>query len=120
MQKALAFIGRNAVRGIGVQDVARHLKVSYSLLNLRFQELQGTSVYEALLRTRLGAVIALLKTSDEKIDTIAERCGWKAPASLKKLFKQRYGVSMRAYRKAHAGGRVLGAASTHGKLRSSR
>ena len=120
VQKALAFIGRNAVRGIGVQDVARHLKVSYSLLNLRFQELQGTSVYEALLRTRLGAVIALLKTSDEKIDTIAERCGWKAPASLKKLFKQRYGVSMRAYRKAHAGGLVLGAASTHGELRSSR
>jgi len=98
VQKALSFIEKNAVRGIGVQDVARQLKVSYSLLNLRFQELQGISVYEALLRKRLATVTALLKSSDEKINTIAERCGWETPASLKKLFKQRYGVSMRTYR----------------------
>lgn len=98
VQKALAYIEKNATKGIGVQDVAQHLRVSYSLLNLRFQELQQQSVYEAILQARLVTVKSLLRTSDESIDAIAEKCGWSTPASLKKLFKKRFGMSMRQYR----------------------
>ena len=98
VQQALAYIERNATKGIGVQDVARHLKVSYSLLNLRFQALQQQSVYEAILKTRLEAVKSMLRTTTEPIDAIAEKCGWATSAALKKLFKQRFGMSMRDYR----------------------
>jgi len=98
VQKALAYIERNATKGIGVQDVARHLKVSYSLLNLRFQKLQQESVYEAILRNRLEAVKAMLKSSPDPIGLVAEKCGWSAPASLKKIFKKRFGMSMQNYR----------------------
>ena len=101
VQKALAFIERNATRGIGVRDVTRHLKVSYSLLHLRFQELLHETVYETILRVRLNAVRDRLRHGDESIDSIAEQCGWKNPASLKKLFKKRYGLSLRAYRRSH-------------------
>ena len=101
VQKALAYIEKNATKGIGVQDVARHLNVSYSLLNLRFQELQQKPVYEAILETRLEAVKALLRSSAESLDAIAEKCGWTTPGSLKKLFKRRLGLSMRDYRAAH-------------------
>ena len=98
VQKALAYIEKNAVKGIGVQDVARHLKVSYSLLNLRFQGLQHQPVYDAILQKRLDAVKSLLRNSTEPLDAIAGKCGWSNPASLKKLFKQRFKISMRDYR----------------------
>jgi len=98
VHKALAYIEKNATRGIGVQDVARHVKVSYSLLNLRFQELRQPPIYEVILRTRLDAVKNLLRTSGEPIDALAEKCGWSTTASLQKLFRQRFGLSMRAYR----------------------
>jgi len=100
VQKALSFIDKNATKGIGVQDVARHLKVSYSLLNLRFQELQRSSVYETILKVRLAAVKDLLETTTEPIDAIAEKCGWSIPASLKKVFKHHFGTTMRDHRKS--------------------
>ncbi|MBQ9739726.1 MAG: substrate-binding domain-containing protein, partial [Kiritimatiellae bacterium] len=103
IQKALAYIQKNATKGIGVQDVARHLKISYSLLNIRFQELQRESVYETILNVRLETVRAMLKSSQEPIDAIAEKCGWSTPASLKKIFKQRFGMSMRDYRSSFIG-----------------
>jgi LacI family transcriptional regulator len=98
IQRALAYIKKNATKGIGVQDVARHLKISYSLLNLRFQELQQESVYETILKARLEAVRSMLKNSQEPISQISEKCGWSTPASLKKIFKRRFNMSMRDYR----------------------
>jgi LacI family transcriptional regulator len=98
IQRALAYIKKNATKGIGVQDVARHLKISYSLLNLRFQELQQESVYETILKVRLEAVRSMLKNSQEPISQISEKCGWSTPASLKKIFKRRFNMSMRDYR----------------------
>lgn len=102
VQKALAYIEKNATKGIGVQDVARHLKISYSLLNLRFQNLQQKSVYEVILETRLDAARKLLRSSGEPLDSIAEKCGWTTAAALAKIFKQRFGMSMRDYRHSSA------------------
>ena len=45
VQKVLAYISKEACKGIGVEDVARRFKVSRSLLELRFREHQGESVY---------------------------------------------------------------------------
>jgi len=99
VQKALAYIEKNALAGIGVQDVARHLKVSYSLINLRFQELQRQSIYDVILTIRLNEVKRLLRTTSDPLAAIAAACGWKNPTSLKNLFKRRFGLSMSAWRK---------------------
>lgn len=99
VQKALAYIEKNALRGIGVQDVAQHLKVSYSLINLRFQELQRQSIYDVILTIRLNEVKRLLRTTPDPLAAIAAACGWKNPTSLKNLFKRRFGLSMSAWRK---------------------
>lgn len=101
VQKALAYIEKNATRGIIVQDVARYLRISYSLLNLRFQTLQHEPVSEVILRVKLNNVKEMLKTTNVPIDTIAEQCGWAIPASLKSIFKHRFGISMRDYRRSH-------------------
>ena len=98
VQKALAFINRNALSGIGVQDVAAHIQVSRSLLDLRFREHLGDSVYAAILNVRLEEVKRRLRTTSDPIGQIAVDCGWRNPASLKNLFKRLYGVSMRDWR----------------------
>ena len=100
VQKVLAYISREAVKGISVEDVARRFKVSRSLLELRFGELQGESVYEAMLRIRLEEVKRRLRNTDEPITAITAACGWKNPTPPKVLFKRRFGMSMRDWRKS--------------------
>lgn len=98
VQKVLAYINREAVKGIGVEDVARRFKVSRSLLEMRFGELQGESVYEAMLRIRLEEVKRRLRTTKDHIAEITAQCGWANPTPPKLLFKRRFGISMRDYR----------------------
>ena len=98
VQKALAFIRKNALRGISVEDVARHLKVSRRLADLRFHELQGTTLGETIIRLRLEEVKRLLRSTKEPIDSIAAHCGYENPNYLKNLFKKRFAMSMRDFR----------------------
>ena len=98
VQKALAFVRKNALRGISVEDVARHLKVSRRLADLRFRELQGTTLGETIIRLRLEEVKRLLRSTKEPIDSIAAHCGYENPNYLKNLFKKRFAMSMRSFR----------------------
>lgn len=103
VQKVLAYIERNAVKGMSVEDIARRFKVSRSLLELRFRELQGESVYEAMLRFRLEEVKRRLRQTDDPISEITAACGWKNPAPPKVLFRRRFGMSMRDFRASARG-----------------
>ena len=110
VQKVLAYITKDALRGIGVEDVARRFKVSRSLLELRFRELQGESVYEAMLRVRLEEVKRRLRQTNAPIAEITADCGWENPIPPKALFKKRFGMSMRDYR---ASARGFGSQKVH-------
>lgn len=98
VQKVLAYIAHEAIKGIGVEDVARRFKVSRSLLEMRFRELQNESVYEAMLRIRLEEVKRRLRQTKDPISEITAACGWENPTPPKMLFKRRFGMSMRDYR----------------------
>ena len=98
VQKALAYIQRNALKGISVDDVSRHLKVSRRLADLRFRELQGTTIGETIISLRLAEVKRLLRSTKEPIDSIAALCGYSNPNYLKNLFKRRFAMSMRDFR----------------------
>ena len=98
VQKALAFIERNVRRGIGVRDVQAHLKVSRSLLDLRFREVRGGSVLSVIQSARLAELKRLLRETDDPIESITRRLGWTSPNYPKNLFKKRFGMSMRDWR----------------------
>lgn len=99
VQRAAAFIERNALEGITTADVVKHLRVSRSLADLRFREVTGTSILEAILAHRLGEVTRLLRETDLRISEIAIRCGYRNANYLTNLFKKRFGLSMRDWRK---------------------
>ena len=98
VQRALVYIRKNALKGISVGDVAEHLHISRRLADLRFRELQGTTIGETIISVRLEEVKRLLRETKEPIDTIAARCGYENPNYLKNLFKRRFAMPMREFR----------------------
>ena len=95
---AMEYIERHALDGISTSNVISHLKVSRSLLDLRFRQLRRESVMDTILSTRLAAVRRLLETTDRKIHDIGVECGFRNADYLKRLFKSRFGMSMREWR----------------------
>ncbi len=98
---AMEYIKRHALEGISTADVVSHLKISHSLLDLRFRQLRNESVMDAILSTRLAEVQRLLETTNRKLLDIGIACGFRSADYLKRLFKKRFGMSMREWRAAH-------------------
>ena len=99
VQKALVYIRKNALRDISVEDVAKHLGCSRRLADLRFRELMGTTIGETIITTRLDEVKRRLSTTRDSITTISTQCGYASPNYLKNLFRKRFRVSMRDWRR---------------------
>ena len=98
VQRAKEFIDQHALEGITAADVVARLHVSRSLADLRFREVTGTSILEAILARRLDEVKRLLRETNLRISEIAARCGYRDANYLKNLFKKRTGMSMREWR----------------------
>ena len=98
VQRALEYIDQNATEGIDVSDVCKRLGASRRLLDLRFRELQGRTVIDAIVTRRLEALKRELKASDDSIAEICRRTGWTSENHPKKVFRQRFGMSMREFR----------------------
>lgn len=100
VQRALAFIERNAKHGIGVKDVQAYLRVSRPLMDLRFRQVKGESVLTCIMAARLRELKRLLRETDDSIESITRRLGWDSPNYPKNLFKKRFGMSMREWRRS--------------------
>lgn len=96
---AMEYIKGHALEGISTADVVSHLKISHSLLDLRFRQLRNESVMDVILSIRLSEVKRLLETTNRKLRYIGEACGFRSQDYLKRLFKSRFGCTMREYRK---------------------
>ena len=101
VQRALAYIRSHASEAIKPHDVAIYLKVSRSLADLRFRELQGESIGAAIQHHRLEAIRNRLVSSNDTIENIAEQCHFSKLCRLGEVFKKEYGCTMRDYRLAH-------------------
>ena len=103
VQKAMSYIDRHAIEGIGVMDVVRHLKCSRRLADLRFRELQGRTILDAITERRLDEVKRRLAGTRETIDAIASACGYGNSTYLMNLFKKHFGMSMGKFRNSARG-----------------
>lgn len=96
---ARGIIRKKSHEGIRISDVARLLNVSNRLLELHFQNVLGHSVRDELLNYRLEEVRHRLLETDEPIESLALQCGWRSSIALKLLFKKRFKMTMRDFRK---------------------
>ncbi len=102
VQKAVTFVDRHATDGICVGDVAHHLKCSRRLADLRFRELQKRTILDAITERRLEEVKRLLAETDDTIEVIAGKCGYKSASHLMSLFRKRFSMTMRDFRRTAA------------------
>ena len=100
VNRAMSIINAKATSGLTVADVCTSLKMSRRLLDMRFKEIKGVSPRDAIINRRLDALRKLLRSSDDAIATVCKKCGFGSENHPKKLFRQRFGTSMRDFRKA--------------------
>ena len=81
-----------------MDDIVSYLGVSRSLIDLRFRQVCGISVLQDILNVRLAEVRRQLAKTSHTILQIGRDCGFNDPDNLKRLFKSRYGMSMREFR----------------------
>ena len=104
--KAEEFVRSHAGENIHVDDVARHLGVSRRLLDLRFREVTGRTVLDAIHAEQLENVRNLLRTTSLSIAEISRLYSFRSENHLKRLFKQAFGQTMSDYRNAESANRT--------------
>lgn len=99
IKRAVAFIDSEAVNGITPDDVARHLKISRRLLDLRFKQYESRSVAESITERKLESVKRLLTNSGAQIKDAFKRSGFGNVAYATKLFRETFGITPENWRK---------------------
>lgn len=99
LSAALRFIREHACHGIGVDEVARHVALSRSVLGRRFRAELGRSVYDEIVRVRVAQIRELLARDDLPIKVVAERTGFDVPEQFSRYFRLHTGRSPTEYRR---------------------
>lgn len=99
VRRALAYISANACRRISVEDVVAELGVSRRLADLRFHQLQNKTILETIIDVRLAKVKRLLANTKMSAAAIAANSGFPKPKYLYTLFRRKFGMSMKTFRR---------------------
>ena len=100
--KALEMIRAEACDGLTARKLLARFPVSKTLFNLRFREAVGHSVLDVILHVRLEQACTLLAQTDTAIGAVPALCGFRCDRTLDALFRARFGISMRDWRKRNA------------------
>ncbi|GEM_PF-6877029 len=84
--------------------VAEELQVSPEHLSRVIKSVTGTNYVETLNQMRLEQARIYLKTTDMKLEAIAERVGWGSARYFIRIFKQSEGITPGKYRSSGAAG----------------
>ena len=99
---AVETIRREACEGLTPRELISRFNCSRSLFDLRFREAMGHSVLEEILQVRLERVFELLKDHAMPIGAIADFSGFGTLRDLDKIFRKRFGCSLRDWRRLNA------------------
>lgn len=103
VQGALDYIDAHACHGATLADVVRHLGVSRTLVTLRFRQLRGQSVEQAIRERRFGEVRRLLRDTNLPAEKIAAQCGYESARALRRAFQRETGQSLSDWRASQQG-----------------
>jgi AraC-like DNA-binding protein len=98
VKAALDFITEKYMNKIKIDDIAEFIGISRSHLTGSFKKEMGVSPQEYLINFRLEKAASMLRTTKEQINIIAYQCGYEDSLSFSKAFKQKYGMSPKAFR----------------------
>ena len=91
--KAILFIHKNVQKKISVSDVMAEAALSRRLLERRFKEVTGKTLYEYITTQKLKYFAEQLEDTDEQVINIALSMGEIDTKSISRRFKQIYGCT---------------------------
>ena len=97
---AVRDIRARACDGLRVADVVAAMGCSPRLAEMRFREVTGQTIRDAIADIRMERVTVLIKGGVMPIGEIAKACGYGTEAALRIAFRKRFGMSMREWRSA--------------------
>lgn len=96
--QVLDFIKHNINRSINVKDILSQVPLSRRLLEMRFKEATGTSVYHYIIECRIDHFASLLETTNLAICDIIAQLGINNYGSFSQLFKAKKSCTPHCYR----------------------
>ena len=99
--RAARFVRKYYAQPIRTADIAAAAGLSPNYLTRKFREAAGIGLREYLVFTRLRHAALELVSTGDSITDIALRCGFSDSNYFKDVFKKHFGLTPRAYRKAH-------------------
>lgn len=97
---ALRFLRENALQGINVADVVRHVPLSRRVLESRFKKILGRSPHEELTRLKLERIKELLAETDVSLAEIAARTGFEHDEYMSVFFRNATGTTPGKFRRS--------------------
>jgi LacI family transcriptional regulator len=96
--RALYFISRNAQRGIKSEQVADHVGISRSKLDLRFKQEVGHSIHEEILNRKIFEAKSLLAETEKAMTLVAANCGFSSVQYMYCVFAREVGCTPKEWR----------------------
>jgi LacI family transcriptional regulator len=97
--EAMRLIRARAGKGIVAMEIAQHLSVSRRFLEQQFHAVLGRTIHGEIRRARLETAQRLLRETDWKLQTIAERSGFRRAARMSAVFYENFQLRPGEYRR---------------------
>ena len=98
MHRCINYIHRNLNHRITVEDVADYVHLSRSYLSTTFRSCMGVPLNRYILDEKLKEGANLLQYTDRSVASIAEYLCFSSQSHFQQAFKEKYGITPRAYR----------------------
>jgi AraC-like DNA-binding protein len=98
--RALALLHGEPGRAWTVDELAREVALSRSVLADRFAALVGEPPIQYLMRWRLAVAAQTLRGGTDAIARVAERSGYESEAAFSRAFKREFGTPPAAWRRS--------------------
>jgi AraC-like DNA-binding protein len=102
--RALQHLHERPTHAWSLEELAKEVAVSRSILAERFVQFVGVPPIQYLAQWRIQLAASLLRAGTSSLAEIAQRVGYSSEAALSKAFKRWVGVSPALYRKGKSSG----------------
>lgn len=100
IDKVLKYIEEHYLHACSLTDVASYVQMNPSYLSVLFKKATGETFINYLNRMRMDKAALLLRNTDMKISEIASATGFDEPNYFTNVFRQRYRMSPKEFRKS--------------------
>lgn len=99
--KTITLMKNNLSAYPSISELAKVANMSESRFQMAFRQVYGTTAYGYLKVMRMNYALLLLQNSDDNIQNIALKVGYRNAGHFSKLFRETFGMKPQEYRNLH-------------------